>query len=67
MKAIRANIGKLTKVAAIKASEVLHNVKTDAMAIMEKVDSIGWSDNGRIICWSTAVLKVAATAAPIMK
>ena len=30
MKAIRAKIGKLTKVAAIKASEVLQSVKIDA-------------------------------------
>ena len=41
MNAMRAKMGKLTKVAAIKASEVLQSVRTEAIAIMEKVDSIG--------------------------
>lgn len=67
MNAIRAKIGKLTNVAAIKASKVLQSVSTRAMAIIEIVESVGLSAKGRIICWSTAVLKVAATAAPTMK
>ena len=41
MNAILAKIGKLTNVAAMKASEVLQRVRIDAMAIMAKVASVG--------------------------
>ena len=47
MNAIRAKIGKLTNVAAIKASEVLQSVSTRAMAIIEIVESVGSSARGR--------------------
>ena len=48
MKAIRAKSGKLTKVAAIKASDVLQSVRTMAMAIMAMVDSVGFNDKTEI-------------------
>ena len=65
--AIRAGIGNDVNVAAIKASDELHKVKIPAITIMATTDRIGLDAKGKIICWSTAVLKTDATAAPIMK
>ena len=47
--AIRAGIGNAVNVAAINASEVLHNVRIPAMTIMAATESTGLDANGKMM------------------
>jgi hypothetical protein len=46
----RATIGKLTKVAAINASEVLQSVKIPDKAIIAIIERVEFEASGRISC-----------------
>ena len=48
-KAIREGIGNDVKVAAIKASDVLHKVRTPAISIIATTERIGLDANGKMI------------------
>ena len=67
MKASFAADGNAVKVAATKASDVLHKESRAAKAIMLPTASARSSASGMITCWFTLVLKSVATAAPRTK